>query len=106
MSIPDQLRQAVEQLKIAVRKDSQPEIDRAIDAIGRILPIQREKVSSLRSDADILFSPRKHLKYGGRDEVKQNILRTCASLDVIANQIDPSRRVSRDESDAGAEADS
>ena len=44
----------------------------------------REKVASLSAWLDILFSPRKHLKYGGEQQVKQHARTDCYKIHTYA----------------------
>jgi hypothetical protein len=44
----------------------------------------REKVGSLSAWLDILFSPRKHLKYGGEEQVKQHARTDCYKIHTYA----------------------
>ena len=43
----------------------------------------REKTTSIKSFGEILFSARRHQRYGGPDKVKMFILNDCRSLESI-----------------------
>jgi hypothetical protein len=44
----------------------------------------REKVASLSTWLDILFSPRKHIKYGGEQQVKEYARTDCYKIHMYA----------------------
>jgi hypothetical protein len=92
LSVSEQMRGAVARIEAALSDWENPEakrvISQEISLLARVVPIQREKISSLRTWVRILYSAHKHQHYGGPATVKAYVQAECRRIRQIASQIE------------------
>ena len=108
MTKTDEIREATHRIERALREHNggfknpaaKAAIGREIDYIDARLPIQREKLVSLRGFIGDLYSARKHAAYaGGASQVRAFASGECMVIRMIADQLDDASRREDDNED-------